>query len=316
MRHFLRLGERTVPLEEELVVGRNGDCDLVLEVQGVSGRHARIVRVADGYQISDDGSTNGTKVGGVRLRPGTPRALTHGDQLLFGTVAASYHAALDVSHPPDASTAKVAFAMVQAMVASLDRGPIVRVVEGAEVGQQLSLPIDSGRTLGRAEEADLRLLSDGISARHLEIRRSVLGVFVRDLGSRFGSHLGNVRLEPQRWVPWEPGRSLRLSKTVVLGLDAPRTADDFAPVSIVEPAAAAPSAGPAASAPKIQVTDVPPVSVREPAPASAAVVALPGAASPIAVPGRRRGAPVWVPYAAGAVVLVLTIATLVWVLKG
>lgn len=190
MRHFLRLGERTVPLEEELIVGRNGDCDLVLEVQGVSGRHARIVRVADGYHISDDGSTNGTKVGGVRLRPGVSRALTHGDQLLFGTVAASYHAALEVPQAPDASTAKVAFAMVQAMVASQDRGPIVRVVEGAEVGQQLSLPIDAGRTLGRAEEVDLRLLSDGISGRHLEIRRSVLGVFVRDLGSRFGSHLG------------------------------------------------------------------------------------------------------------------------------
>lgn len=314
MRHFLRLGERTVSLGEVLLVGRNTDCDLVLDVPGLSGRHARFVRVGDAYEVSDCGSTNGTKVGGVRLRSGVSRRLTHGDQVLFGTVAATYHAVLEVSQPPDASTAKVAFAMVQAMLESQDRGPVVRVVEGAEVGQQLPLPIDESRVVGRLDEVDLRLGGDGISGRHVEIRRSPLGVFVRDLGSRFGSQLGTVRLAQGQWQPWEPGRSLRLSKTVVLGLDVPRTAEDFAPVSVVVPA---PAAGAPVSVTKAPVSDAPPNSAREGGPQSAAaVVALPVVAPPAALlPVTHRALPSWAPYAAGGVVLVLTVAALVWLLR-
>jgi len=50
-----------------LIIGRNPDCDLVLEPKSVSRRHAAIVRRGSDYLLKDLGSTRGTFVNGQRL---------------------------------------------------------------------------------------------------------------------------------------------------------------------------------------------------------------------------------------------------------
>ena len=50
-----------------MIIGRNPDCDLVLEPKSVSRRHAAIVRREHDYVIKDLGSTRGTFVNGLRL---------------------------------------------------------------------------------------------------------------------------------------------------------------------------------------------------------------------------------------------------------
>ena len=52
-----------------LIIGRGQDCDLVLQDTQVSRRHAELRRHDDRWLGVDLGSTNGTFVGGVRLRP-------------------------------------------------------------------------------------------------------------------------------------------------------------------------------------------------------------------------------------------------------
>jgi diguanylate cyclase (GGDEF)-like protein len=62
------LGE-IFPIEGEIIIGRDVDAQLRLpEDQGVSRRHARVTKVADGALLSDLGSQNGTYVDGERVQ--------------------------------------------------------------------------------------------------------------------------------------------------------------------------------------------------------------------------------------------------------
>ena len=55
--------------EQDLIsIGAHHSCDLVLEDDTVSRRHAEIIRTRDGVILRDNGSTNGTFVGSVRLK--------------------------------------------------------------------------------------------------------------------------------------------------------------------------------------------------------------------------------------------------------
>jgi pSer/pThr/pTyr-binding forkhead associated (FHA) protein len=61
--------------QDELVIGRHPNCDLVLTDTTVSRRHARLTFRDGGWVVRDLESTNGTRVNGqyvgrCRLRPG------------------------------------------------------------------------------------------------------------------------------------------------------------------------------------------------------------------------------------------------------
>jgi diguanylate cyclase (GGDEF)-like protein len=62
------LGE-IFPIEGEIIIGRDPDAQLRLhEDEGVSRRHARVTKVADGALLADLGSQNGTWVDGERVQ--------------------------------------------------------------------------------------------------------------------------------------------------------------------------------------------------------------------------------------------------------
>ena len=63
----------TIDVTGTTVVGRGDDCDLTLDDDKASRRHARLTATADGtITIEDLGSTNGTYVGAVRITEPTP----------------------------------------------------------------------------------------------------------------------------------------------------------------------------------------------------------------------------------------------------
>ena len=74
-----------IPLRGGLVLGRGGDADVRLDDAQVSRRHAAVRSGADGPQLEDLGSANGTRVNGARVN-GTAR-LSHGDVIALGDSA-------------------------------------------------------------------------------------------------------------------------------------------------------------------------------------------------------------------------------------
>ncbi|GAA1055368.1 hypothetical protein GCM10017608_24890 [Agromyces luteolus] len=70
------------------VIGRDPSCGIVLDVDGVSRRHARLVRTGDTVTIEDAGSTNGTAVNGGAAAG--PHELHHGDLVTLGSIELSY----------------------------------------------------------------------------------------------------------------------------------------------------------------------------------------------------------------------------------
>ncbi len=53
--------------KEDFLIGRTNSCDLVMNHSTISGRHARIQKFGDHYEIVDLQSTNGTFLNGLRI---------------------------------------------------------------------------------------------------------------------------------------------------------------------------------------------------------------------------------------------------------
>src|SRR5262245_36985371 len=69
-----------------IVIGRGEGCDVRLPDPSVSHRHASIRQRGTEYILLDEGSTNGTFVGPVRLSPQAPRLLRSGELVRLGRV--------------------------------------------------------------------------------------------------------------------------------------------------------------------------------------------------------------------------------------
>jgi pSer/pThr/pTyr-binding forkhead associated (FHA) protein len=81
------------------------------------------------------------------------------------------------------------------------------VLAGAKQGTEIPLKKDKF-FIGRAKECNLRAGSEAISRRHCAITRSGEKWMVRDLGSRNGTHVNDVRIEQE--VPLAVGDELRV----------------------------------------------------------------------------------------------------------
>lgn len=76
-------GQRWLIQEDQVLVGRGPDCDIILPERRISRHHARIERTADGhYLLHDLGSKNGTWVNGEEVGE-APRLLQDGDEIQF-----------------------------------------------------------------------------------------------------------------------------------------------------------------------------------------------------------------------------------------
>jgi hypothetical protein len=80
---WLKKSERN-PFGALITVGRARNNDVVIEHPTVSKLHVIFTRVANGWHVSDERSSNGTFLNGVKLTPGEKRPISDGDSLRFG----------------------------------------------------------------------------------------------------------------------------------------------------------------------------------------------------------------------------------------
>jgi diguanylate cyclase (GGDEF)-like protein len=69
------MGRRWELGSDEIVVGRGSDCDIQIDRDSVSRRHARIFRVGDQWHVEDLGSTNGSYINDVPIQKSPLRDL-------------------------------------------------------------------------------------------------------------------------------------------------------------------------------------------------------------------------------------------------
>src|SRR5437667_9890609 len=69
-----------------IVIGRGDGCEVRLPDPSVSHRHASIRQRGSDYVVVDEGSTNGTFVGPVRLSPQAPRVVRSGELVRIGRI--------------------------------------------------------------------------------------------------------------------------------------------------------------------------------------------------------------------------------------
>jgi hypothetical protein len=81
--------ERFVLGNHVTTLGRLPDCDLTLNDANVSRRHAEIRPMGEGFVLIDLGSTNGSKVNGMRV---VQHELVDGDELTFGSIRLFFEA--------------------------------------------------------------------------------------------------------------------------------------------------------------------------------------------------------------------------------
>src|SRR5438034_5215574 len=89
-------GDRIQLNKDRLVIGRNADCDVVLNIPAVSREHACILRIHEGrqvkYYIEDLGSRNYTYVNNQQIKKETPRVqLQDNDRIRVCDFLCSFH---------------------------------------------------------------------------------------------------------------------------------------------------------------------------------------------------------------------------------
>lgn len=207
-----------------VVIGRGASSDVRLPDPSVSFRHATLRANGSEYAIVDEGSTNGTWVGGVKLAPNTPRVVRSGDLVRVGRVWLELVVGSTPATPDlGLATRELALSLVRRAMDAMGDDTVlkVRVAEGPDVGATLPLAEEERRyVIGRAERCELPLADEDASREHAAVIRRGPHVFLHDLGSRNGVFLGDSRVPTDREVPWRPPVMARIGRSV-LALDEP-----------------------------------------------------------------------------------------------
>ncbi|HVJ18958.1 MAG TPA: FHA domain-containing protein [Polyangiaceae bacterium] len=200
-----------------IVIGRGDGCEVRLPDPSVSHRHASIRQRGTDYVVIDEGSTNGTFVGPVRLSPQAPRVVRSGDLVRIGRIwlELKIEQALPTNNP-QLTTREIALSLVASALSAQGEtaAATVRIEQGDGSGKELALSdFERVYVVGRAPNADLVLGDEDASRRHVELLRRGQHVCVRDLGSKNGSELGGERLAPNKETPWPLAARLRIGET-------------------------------------------------------------------------------------------------------
>jgi len=182
----------------------------------ISHRHASIRQRGTDYIIVDEGSTNGTFVGPVRLSPHAPRVVRSRDLVRVGRIWLELRIEqVPPSANPQQATKEMALALIAGALAANGEpaAPRVRVVEGPDSGRELELgELGRAYALGRGPRVELMLDDPDASRRHVEVLRKGAQIFVRDLASKNGSKLSEQPLVANELTVWPKAAVLELGQ--------------------------------------------------------------------------------------------------------
>ena len=191
---------------EEITIGRGNRNTIIIRDNEVSREHLRMTRVDNGFEIADNGSSNGTFVDGQPLQDGwtlyDPAVIELGDSITLEywpgepdeeAISANAH----MSH----SLQSQAYLIVT--VPSDDQPAVYPLTGVASV-------------VGRATNCEIVIVEPEVSREHFRITLTPRGYVVDDLGSTNGTYVNGRRLEDTYLL--QPGDVLQIGTTVFFQL--------------------------------------------------------------------------------------------------
>jgi pSer/pThr/pTyr-binding forkhead associated (FHA) protein len=178
----------TVPMiRDEFTIGRKEGNVIRLTERNVSRNHARIARENGRFFLSDQGSYNGTRLNGRRVRGKMP--LSPGDEVGIG----DYTLRVEVLEG-------AAVAAAPAAAAEPVRPPqITVVVEGKP--NTVYILSDVPHVIGRGDECTIRVDEPGVSRTHARMHLLQGRYFVEDAGSANGLLVAGQRVRSKALDP-------------------------------------------------------------------------------------------------------------------
>ncbi len=205
-----------LPVNGEIVLGRFDavanvapDVDLSYDDRenfAISRRHARVIGRDGRHEIEDMGSTNGTRVNGMKLMVGQKTRLRMGDRVSLGYCEFVYQSLPDLKiSPRDA--------------------PPEAYLWSTFTGQRFPLPTWGEMVVGRGDESigllpdiDLSRTEDAaqvVARRHAKIVARGSRHYLEDLGSASGTQINGVRIRLNEQRLLNPGDHIWLGGCVL-----------------------------------------------------------------------------------------------------
>ena len=199
-----------------LTIGRSESCEIRVDVPGVDQEHAKISEVAL-VALGPD-----CAIGDVPLDSGSRRLVMPGDEIQIGSMIV----ALEGDDPSAVAEGAI---MTERLGSPHHEGPRVRIVEGANFGDELLLKEENREyVVGRGPSCDLVVEDREVSREHIKLVRRGYNIYIKDLSSTRGSWLGRSAVYTGATVEWMRPRMLRLGATV-LSLEVPEAIRRAAP---------------------------------------------------------------------------------------
>lgn len=184
--------------QDEVLLGRSEAVDLRLPHKAVSLVHGRLLREDGQLRYSDLNSTNGSLVDGHPVGSGQSRDVDVGSRLVIGPFEVCLVSPDGLTgRARDRDTASYARQMVVDLLHALggESTPTLEWTSGPDRGRRYELSAGSTTTLGRSDDCEVCLRDADASRKHAEIRCTLKGVSIADLGSKNGVRVNDKRIE-------------------------------------------------------------------------------------------------------------------------
>ena len=193
---------------EGLVIGRDPECDIVLDSPEVSRRHARVAAAGGGYTITDE-STNGVFVNGERA--GVSQLLAEHDVVRVGDVVIRFSAGPvaragsvvpdslsdEASLPFDACASPQKTPIPKRRGVAMPPAALLATLEVVEGNVPLGMVFRLERPvaqLGRGTASDVCLVDDTVSGAHATLMLRNGTWYLLDHSSLNGTYVDDVRV--------------------------------------------------------------------------------------------------------------------------
>ena len=210
-------------IDDVTSIGRASSNVIQVSDEKASRQHFRVDKDATGFKVVDLGSTNGTKLNGLRIESDTH--LRPGDQLSLGKTTFIYEDEQPKAEPapvPVPASSGAETMEMDPMPASMEparAGPkfVLKVLEGKNPGTTYELGV-SALTIGRHNSSTIQIIDEAASNFHAEINKEPIGYVLSDLGSTNGTRVRQkykTEFEKVVKTPLSAGMQIRVGKTLL-----------------------------------------------------------------------------------------------------